>query len=541
MKSKFNRRKKLFSLGIAFGVLLLIFSAVLTGCGAGKDKAGVAPGATEESGTAEESRREPLVIRLEGGDWGYPSPFTHYSRGPGIFKMRLVFDSLLEKDENGYIPWLAESWEAGADGKTYLFNLRKGVKWHDGREMTAEDVVFSFNYYQEHPPVSIDGILLDKDFLLEVSALSDYQVRFVTAEANATFLPAVGTARILPRHIWEQVDNPQEFLEPEAVMGCGPYRLTDYNKEHGTYRFEAFADYWGPRPRVDVIEFVPVSDAVLAFEKGEIDLTEIPTDLLPRFQGNPEFAIKESPGFWGYRLLFNYERNELFRNRKLRQALAYAINKEDLVEKIERGAAIPGNPGILSRHHVWYNPDVYEYNHDPGKARQILEQEGLRGLSFTLLVGGDKEVRIGEILKEQLAEAGITLKVESVDMKSRDARIREGQYELALVGHGGWGGDPDYLRTRFSSELSDWYSGTPGYSNPRVDELAKKQLFETDLNRRKELIFQLQRELAEDVPEIPLYNTTGYSVYRPGKYDGWMFMFDHHSLSHSKLSYLERE
>jgi len=511
-------------------ILLMLMLPVFGGCGGGKPTPGpVVP--PEES----------LIIRLEGGDWGYCSPFTHYPRGPGIFKMQLVFDSLLERADDGYIPWLAQSWEVMEDGKTYLFNLRQGVKWHDGKEMTADDVVFSMHYYREHPPVSIlfGGILLDPEYLLEVTAVSKYQVRFVTAGPNATFLSAVGLARIIPRHIWEGVDNPQEYLEPEAVIGCGPYRLTDYNKEHGTYRFEAFDAYWGPQPRVDVIEFVPVSDPILAFEKGEIDLTEIPPDLLARFRNNPEFTIKENPGFWGYRLIFNYERNKLFRNKELRQALAYAINRQELVEKIARGAAIPGNPGILSRHHVWYNPDVPAYQHDPERAKKMLEQQKLVNLSFTLLTGQDREVRIGEILKEQLAKVGIQLIVESVDMKSRDARIREGQYELALVGHGGWGADADYLRSRFSSDRSDWFSGTPGYNNPHVDELGRRQLTETDEEKRRGLIFQLQQELAQDVPEIPLYNTTGSAVFRPGKYDGWIYMFDHHVLSHSKLSFLD--
>ncbi|UNC93928.1 diguanylate phosphodiesterase [Candidatus Contubernalis alkalaceticus] len=490
----------------------------------------------------EPENKEPLVIRLEGGDWGYSSPYTHYSRGPGIFKMRLVFDSLLEKDEEGFIPWLAESWDIEDDGKTYIFNLRQGVKWHDGTEMTAEDVVFSFNYFQEHPPVSIGSIMSDKGFLMEMEAVSPYQVKITTAEADATFLEQAGTARIIPKHIWENVDNPQEYLEPEAVVGCGPYILTDYNKEHGTYRFEAFEDYWGPEPLVDVIEFVPVSDSILAFENREIDQTSVTTDLLSRFENDPEFSVVESPGFWGYRIIFNMENNEIFLNKAVRQAFSYAVDSQELIDKIERGAAIPGNPGILSRHHVMYNPNVSEYDFDPDKARELIEQENLNNdLSFTLLVGDDAEVRIGELLKEQFSKAGIEIKVESVDMKSRDSRIAEGQYQIALVGHGGWGGDPDYLRTRFSSELSHWYSGTPGYVNDEVDRLLRAQIQETDAQKRKDMIFELQKILSEDVPEIPLYNTTGYTVFSPDHYDGWMFMFDHHALSHSKLSYLTRE
>lgn len=525
------------------GLCFLLVLSLAAFWGPGCNNQGQERGDTMEGSPGEEGEEEPLVIRLEGGDWGYSSPFTHYSRGPGIFKMRLVFDSLMEREGEGIIPWLAEDWEVSKDGKEYVFDIRQGVKWHDGEELTAHDVEFSFKYFQEHPPGSIGSTILDEGFLVEVEALSDYQVKFTTSQAKAPFLYEAGTVRIIPRHIWEEVEDPQDFTEPEAVIGCGPYQLTDYDKEHGTYRFEAFEDFWGPEHKVDVIEFVPVSDEILAFEKGEIDLARISTDLLPRFQDDPEFEILESPGFWGYRMIFNMQENDLFQKKELRQAVAYGIDQEALVEKIERGAAIPGSHGILPRHHVWYNPQVKEYDYDPERAREILEENNLveEDLSLVFLVGDDKEVRLGEILKEQLSQVGIDLKVESVDMKSRDSRIGEGKYEMALVGHGGWGGDPDYLRTRFFSEESHWYSGNPGYVNEEVDRLCQEQLREIDEDRRKEIIYELQEVLAQEVPEIPLYNTTGYSVFRPEKYDGWMFMFDHHSLSHSKLSYLERE
>ncbi len=526
--------------------LAFILIGLIGGCGQQGTERETLPAGVEENGTGPAARPEnrdggPLIVRLEGGDWGYPSPYAHYSRGPGIFKMRYLFDSLLEKDEEGYIPWLAEDWEQSEDGKTVIFNIRRDVKWHDGEEFTAHDVAFSFHYYQKHPPVFIRDILLDGDFLIEAEALSDYQVKLTTSAADATFLYEAGTARIIPQHIWEDVDDPQNYLQPEAVIGCGPYRLTDYEKEHGTYRFEAFEQYWGPTPRVDVIEFIPVSDPVLAFEKGEIAIAEIPPDILPRFQDKPDFEILEKPGFWGYRLIFNMEKVPLFKKSSFREALAYAIDRQELVDKAARGAAIPGNPGILSRHHIWYNPAVPEYPYDPGLAAKMLTGLDLAApLSLRLLLGGDVEVRIGEILKEQLGRAGIELKVESVDLKSRDARISEGQYEMALLGHGGWGGDPDYLRARFASDEAHWVSGTPGYKNPRVEELCRRQIRETNPARRKELIFELQQLLAEDVPEIPLYNTTGYFVYRPEDYDGWMFMFDHHDVTHSKLSFLER-
>jgi len=521
--------------------LLLLFA------GCGKDT-GNPPDAADigdaggAAGKETAQQEDPVIVRLEGGDWGYPTPFAHYSRGPGSSKMRLIFDSLLERDEKGCIPWLAEKWDVEDNGTRYVFHIRRGVKWHDGRDLTAHDVAFSFNYYREHPPVSISDLVLDPNTLLDIKAPSDYEVQFLLDEANATFLEAAGRVAVIPRHIWSGVGNPEEFTGPTSVIGTGPFCLEEYSKEHGTYQFTAFEGFWGPRPRVDVLEFIPVSDPVLALTTGETALAGIPADVLPRFRSDPAFTVMPNPGFWGYRLRFNLERLPAFQDRRLRQAMACAIDRRELVDKLARGEGIPGSMGILSPHHRWYNPEVPAYGHDPDRARQLIADSGatLRP-SYELLVGGDREVRIGELLKEQLAEVGIQLQVVSGDMKTRDARIAAGDYELVLVGHGGWGKDPDFLRTRFCSTEATWYSGTPGYVNPEVDALAVQQLRETDEGRRRDLVFELQRALAEDVPEIPLYLTTGHTVFRHDVYDGWMHVFDHHAPTHNKLSYLERQ
>ncbi|MEW6244870.1 MAG: ABC transporter substrate-binding protein [Bacillota bacterium] len=518
---------------VLIAAFLLIALLTMIGCGTPKETAPAAP----------EEPKKPVVVRLEGGDWGYPNPFTHYSRGPGVNKMRLIFDSLLERDERGDIPWLAESWSILDGGRRYVFQLRKGVKWQDGKPFTARDVAFTLNYYRKHPPVSVpSGASFQPDYLLSINVLSEHQVELVVAEPNANFLQAIGRLSIIPEHIWKDVAEPAKFTDPQSVIGTGPFRLTDYSKEHGSYRYEANREFWGPKVLVDVLEFVPTSDPVLALEKGDIDLAGVPSDVLDRFRKDPSFVLMENPGFWGYRLRFNMQRVEEFKDRQLRRAFAYAINRQDLVDKIARGAGVVGSMGILPPQHRWYNPNLPQYEYDPKKAEELLKGLGPSvKRSYELLVGSGAEVRIGELLKEHLSQVGIELRVVSADTKSRDARIAEGKYEIVLVGHGGWGGDPDYLRTRFSSRVGDWFNGTPGYDNPELTLLLEKQIKETDENKRKELVFRIQHLLAEDVPEIPLYMTTGYTVFRREKYDGWMHVYDHHAPTHNKLSYLERK
>jgi peptide/nickel transport system substrate-binding protein len=530
--------------------MLLVFSLslLLYGCGTDKARDDQKAGVAKSGG-----QRQADIIRLAGGDWGYLSPYAHYPRGPGSFKMRLIFDGLLERDEKGLIPWLAEKYQIKENGKQYLFTIRDGVKWQDGKPLTAEDVKFTFEYASKHPMVS--SSIGSQDFE-KVEVVGDRQVLITVSKPGASLLYNLGRTSIIPKHIWENVDNPKEFTAPEALIGSGPYRLTDYSKEHGTYRFEAFEGFWGPGQRVKVVEFIPVSEPVLAFEKGEIDLTEVTPDVLPRFQNDSQYKIVKSPGFWGYRLLFNMGDNLVFRQKDLRQAISYAIDSKELIEKVARGAAVPGSAGILPPDHVMYNPNTKQYDLNLKKAEELLVKLGFDGLdekgirqnkdgeklSFNMLVGG--EVRLAEVLKEQLAKAGIEIKVQSVDGKSRDARVRKNEYQLAITGHGGWGGDPDYLRDRFAGRskggISPSASGLRGYNNGELSDLLEEQHLALDEQKRRELVFKIQEILAEDVPEIPIYYTTGYSVYRPGKYNGWMFMFDHHALTHSKLSYLKR-
>ena len=492
------------------------------------------------------------VIHLAGGDFGYPSPYAHYPRGPGGYKMCLIFDSLLERSDKGLIPWLAESWQVTDQGKTYIFTLRKGVEWQDGKPLTPGDVAFSLDYAARHP-MTWSYVF---DLIETVETLPGNQVKVTLKHPAAAMLDNLGRTRIIPRHVWEKVENPKTLTGPEAVIGTGPYRLTSYSREHGTYRFEIFDRFWGPAPRVKRIEFIPVSEPILAYEKGEIDLIRVTADLLPRFADNPRHKVLKSPAFWGYRLLFNTARTGPMHAKNVRQAFAHAIDLDELVAKIARGAALPGRAGILPLDHVMAADQVKTYDFNPEKATKLLEQAGYhlpqgqeirtdagnQPLSFDLLCSSG-EVRMAEILKQRLAAVGVSIRILAVDGKTRDSRVKDHQFTLAIIGHGGWGNDPDYLTSHctntFSNSSSPSASGGTGLHMPLLASLLEQQRLETDPAKRRNLIERIQHLAAKEVPEIPLFYTTAYNVFQPARYDGWMFMFDHHSLEHSKLSYLD--
>jgi peptide/nickel transport system substrate-binding protein len=532
-------------------ILFFAFFLLLSGCDRND------PDTRQQKGPGGATKVSSMVdvIRLEGGDWGYPSPFAHYPRGPGGFKMALIFDSLLERDEKGLIPWLAEKYSIDSDGLTYRFTIREGVRWQDGEPLTPGDVVFSLGYANRHSATwSYIFKAIDS-----VKTGPDRSVLVRLKKPNAVMLDSIGRTRIIPKHIWEKVERPKEFLAPEAVIGSGPYRLTSYSKEHGTYRFEAFDDFWGPKQRVKAIEFVPVSEPLLAYENGELDLIGVTPDVLPRFKQDPANKIIQNPAFWGYRLLMNMGREPCLQHVQVRQAIAHAIDRRELVDKIARGAAVPGSLGILPPDHVMAAKNIRQYRFDLQQANSLLDRVGYDskndkgtrllpdGHPFVLeLLCSAQEVRMAELIRQHLVETGIMLKIRGVDVKTRDSRVRKKDYQLAIIGHGGWGGDPNYLVAHlagdvFAQNMSPSQSGQAGFDAPELMDLLQRQALEIDPDRRRQLITEIQKTAAELVPEIPLFYTAGYSMYHPAKYDGWMYMYDHHSLQHSKLSYLERK
>ena len=251
----------------AVGLLLTgaLCAGLLAGCG-GAPEAAVTPTAPSESGSASGRRVE--TLRLEGGtDWGVPNPYLHQSRGPGTAKMRLVYGSLLEKDETGDVPWLAERWSM--DGNDYTFTLFADAQFQDGAPLTTADVAFTLDYYQEHPPVS-NSLGVGDGYLVDHYTVVDEQTITITVkEANADTLSNLGSFVILPKHIWENVDDPNSYTGEGYLTGSGAYACTAYDGATGSYEFTAFDGWCNGEQAAEKIQFVPVSDPLLAFESGE--------------------------------------------------------------------------------------------------------------------------------------------------------------------------------------------------------------------------------------------------------------------------------
>ncbi len=518
-------------------VLILVFALALTACqGAAPSPTATVPPRATAASTAIPPTPTPAlaahveVLRLPGGGfWGHPTPFG-FNRGPGYMRASLIFDSLCWRDASGQtIPWLATDWQVSDDGKTWTFNLRQGVRWHDGRPFTADDVVFTFEYGKTHPDVGWFMVQLGE--VESVTKEGDYRVAIHLKRPFAPFLQTVAEPMfIIPRHIWEKVADPKSYVEPDAFIGTGAYRLIEYSKEEGTYLYEANPDFFLGEPYVRRIEFVPVSDEALSLLNGDIAAFDkfggVNEEFLAPFRKDP-FQIKQAPGEWGMFLYFNLEKETPLRDIRVRQAIAHAIDRQALLDRVLLGFGDKGNPGFLPPSNPYYNPNVPDYPYDLEKAKALLAEAGYDGRPIRLAYSPDwimASPRVVEILKAGFDPIGLKVEMVIMDQGTIDAAAQEGNYEMLITGFGGLGGDPDQLRRMFHSRSQMvGFSRARGYQNPEFDQLADAQVSMMDPAERRRAVDRMQAILAEDLPVVALYYTARVVVYNAGVFDNWYY------------------
>jgi peptide/nickel transport system substrate-binding protein len=480
------------------------------------------------------------VLRIDEENLGYPSVYTVSSRGRGYLLMSFIFDTLTWKDENGIIPLLAEKWDVSADQKVWTFHLVKNAKFTDGKPLTSTDVKFSFDYLKAHPHPWVYLNMID-----EVKAVDDYTVEIALKQVYAPFINDVaGNVPIMPKHIWENVKEPEKFNTPEAVIGSGPLKLAKYDKDGGSYIYEANKDYFYGKPVIDKLILNSNQNSLQALENGELDAAlRLKYGEALKLKEGGKFRVIEGPGLWVARVYFNFDIPE-FNLREFRQALYYALNRQEIVDKATRNSTLIGNPGHIHPDSEWYFKDVKQYEFDPEKAKQLLEDAGIRDanadgvreyngkpLEYEFLVTDDK-VNEAEMTKNYLAAIGIKINVKAMDQTSVDSLIKEGKFQLVLSGHGSFGGDP-VLLARFASKKVTVGStptvtaqGGQNWSNESFDRLFAEQLAQTDKTKRYEQVAELQKIIAEELPTLTLYYKKIILAYNQNKFDGWFFTKD---------------
>ena len=529
-----------------------IAASMITGCGAGaKTETAVSTeaettAAEEKETTAAETvqdteKSKERILTVSGnGDFGFPSVYTISPKGQGYMTLSYIFDTLMWKDESGLVPYLAEDYSVSEDGMTYTFQLRKGVSFTDGTPFTAEDVKFTFDYMKEHPYKWVSVSMVE-----EASVVDEHTGEIRLNKTYNPFLSDVaGSLPILPKHIWENVTEPETFTEPEAAISTGPFILENYDAAAGTYTFKANEDYFYGDVQIDKLVIANVSggDSKEALLSGEIAAApNISYKAAMSLKDSPEYTVLEGPGLSVTRLYFNFD-EEAMAVKEIRQAMYHAVNLDEIVEKAYGGAGYVGSAGHVQPGTPWYNPDVRQYAYDVETAKKMLSEAGAADsngdgileyngeeMSYTLTFTENDE-KLAELLVSYMKAVGIELVPQSADDATVKAAISEGNFELAFNTNGSFGGDPVFL-SRFATVGADGAPSVTGqggktWESEEYNKIYNESAVEQDDAKRHEQVNELQEIIAEELPCLTLYYKKAVAAYNNTIFDGFYYTPD---------------
>lgn len=458
----------------------------------------------------------------------------------------LVYDSLFwSQSRLDPEPWLATGAEPSEDYRTWTVTLRDDVLWHDGVQFTAADVAFTFKYFADDGgPGRYGHHVYDHPVFESATVVDDATVEITFEDPVPTFklLPG-GDLPILPKHIWEGVENPRADATSLPV-GTGPYRMVEYNPGV-SYRLEANADYFKGAPTVDTLIMPVVTDAQAAFaglQTGELDFVtrNLPAPLVSRVEENPELSVITGSRMQSLYLMFNTRKPHL-RNPVVRKAMSMALDVQAIVDIVEGGLGRPGNDTWTHPDSAWAHPEGgHEFNIDG--ARSMLDTAGYTAgddgvrrnadgaeLAFTLLVNASAppQIRSGELVAEQLAAIGVDITVEPLDPPAIAAARRPSpdgpptvdMFIAVFESHAH--ADPDHLFFFFHSPGRGVGAIFSGYANPEFDAILESAL-DKPITEKLALTAQAQEIFAAEAPAVVLFYPDGRWGYRPSAYDGWV-------------------
>lgn len=428
---------------------------------------------------------------------------------------QLLYSTLVRIDDQlRIVPDLAESIEQ-PDDLTYIARLRRGVRFHNGRELTAADVVYTF------------GSLLDPDFrgrtgayrlLGSVEAVDPYTVRFALKEPFGSF------PINLVMGIVQEGSGAANARDP---IGTGPYRLVQFAPDDRLV-LDAFAEYYGgpPRNRRVVLKVVP-DDTMRGLElrKGTVDIVvnDLSPDIAWQLREEGRLQVETAPGT-DYAYLGMNLRDPMLSNPKVRLAIGHAIDREAIVKYLRRGYARTA-VGIVPPMSWAFEPDVLDLPYDPAAARRLLDEAGFPDpdgdgpaprLRLTLKTSTSEVSRVqAGAIQHDLGRVGIAVEVRSSEFQTLFADVVRGNFQLYTLQFVGVT-DPDMLRRVFHSRQEPPAGlNRVFYRNPAVDTLIDQASAAPTDEERRVFYSRAQQAIAADVPYIPLWYRTNLAVYQP--------------------------
>ena len=419
-----------------------------------------------------------IVIAVDADvDTLHPSDF---STTVEMDVLNQIYDTLMYMNPDGEHepePRIAESYEISEDGMTYTFHLRDDITFHDGTPLTAADVKFSLEMYQQSPyqGSQVTG-------LSSVETPDDYTVICHLENAYSPFLLGVCSVHIASQAYYEA--SPDEFAS--TPIGSGPYKYVGRNNG-SNLTLEAYEDYYRGAPSIKNVTFEIIPDAstkAIALQTGEVNFAEIESASMIQLQANPDITIAEVPTSGFTYISMNLEQ-EPFNDVRVRQAINYAINRENLVAICYDGEA-EVNSNICSKDRFGYSDEQFQYTYDPEKAKELLAEAGITTpYNLGKLLVAEKYSNIATVVQNDLRAVGLEVEIEVEEFNAYLNNLTSGNYGITALNMT-LEGDTQMLEMAFMTE----YIGTANnarYSDEEMDALFTSAAAETDSEKRAEI------------------------------------------------------
>lgn len=450
---------------------------------------------------------------------------TNYSTGVEQHILNQIYDTLMYYNPDGKHdpePRVAESYEISEDGKDYTFHLADGVKFQDGADVTADDVVFSLELFKDS---EYQGSQIS--MLTSVEATDDKTVVCHLDTPYAPFLQGVCTPYICEKAYY---DKDQDAFATNPV-GTGPYKFVSRSTGSNIV-LEANEDYFRGAPEIKNLTFEVIPDAAtkaIALQTGEVNFAEIDSSVLTQLQANNQIKIAEVENSGFAYVSMNLEKDP-FNNEKVRQAINYAIDRDNLVSVCYEGEA-EVNSNICSKARYGYSDDQPQYTYDPEKAKELLKEAGMETpYDLGEILVAEKYSNLATVIQNDLKAVGLETTISVKEFNSYINDLTSGNYGITALNMT-LDGDTQSLEMAFTSD----YIGTANnarYNDPDMDKLFEEARTETDSDKRLEIFDKIFTKAQDEAVYAVLCNPLTLYAYNADltcpefPFEGNYFVYD---------------
>lgn len=474
------------------------------------------------------------------------NPLTTYSTEAQEI-IQLMYDKLLDYDlAFKTTPSLAKEFSYSADGLSITFKLRENVTWHDGKPFTADDVVFTYNLIKENSLGQYAQWLVD----LKSAEAPDASTVVLTFEKPQAFNPGL-VIPILPKHIWSGMTAKEiESFPNDAPVGTGPFKFVEW-KKGSELSISRNPDFWGKKPAASKIIYVLFGNEDVmaqALKSGDIDIiTEVPPTIWDGLKDTANVKAASMSSFSFHHIGINVSEdpkslgNPLLKDKVIRQALGYALNREQLVQVALAGHGKPGDTIVPLGITDWHLsiPADQAINNNPDKAKEILDAAGFKDtngdgvreskdgkpLQFRLIAieTTSVDVRAAQLFRDAAEKVGIKLDLQTLDENTLGSTVYNTtapDWDIFVWGWDSGVVDPNYmLGVPLCSQIGG--NNDVFYCNKAYDDLYTKQSTTLDGKERKQLVDQMQKMFYEDAAYLIMWYQDKLQAYRTDTWKGW--------------------